>query len=394
MADLNPCTVGTLLDRENDCHKLSYNRKAQLDYFKDFSDKNLELVRYRSHLFQLKSEDSICLHHQKVYLDKFEDQYKTCFDPFQRHKVMVKTTLRPVTIEMVHLLKKITKQHVIPGWKICFKCFKEASSYETNMEEPDVMATEAAMDVANESFIAMGASPLKVSKLSEPRKLSYAKRKLKRAQETMETVVATALEKSPDVLKQKSSFENCSNCEDLDLLIKDLKEKCAISNHREQVQILTLAPKSWTVEKTSQEFCVSVRMVKLARELVRERGILAQPEPKKGWPLPEQVKQNVLQFYEDDQNSRICPGMKDYVSVKIGQHKEHKQKRLLLCNLHELYLAYKESFDHKIGFSTFCELRPKWCVTVGSSGTHNVCVCTVHQNVKLMTSALVLGKHI
>lgn len=31
---------------------------------------------------------------------------------------------------------------------------------------------------------------------------------------------------------------------------------------------------------------------------------------------------------------------------------------------------------------------PKWCISVGSSGTHSVCVCTIHQNVKLMLDAI------
>ena len=38
----------------------------------------------------------------------------------------------------------------------------------------------------------------------------------------------------------------------------------------------------------------------------------------------------------------------------------------------------------KIGFSKFAELRPRYCVLAGASGTHSVCVCTIHQNVKLM----------
>lgn len=37
-----------------------------------------------------------------------------------------------------------------------------------------------------------------------------------------------------------------------------------------------------------------------------------------------------------------------------------------------------------IGFSKFAELRPKYCILAGASGTHSVCVCTIHQNVKLM----------
>ncbi len=65
------------------------------------------------------------------------------------------------------------------------------------------------------------------------------------------------------------------------------------------------------------------------------------------------------------------------------------QKRLLLCNLDEAYRAFKDKYPElKVGFSKFAELRPKYCVVAGSSGTHSVCVCTHHQNVKLMIHAV------
>ena len=40
----------------------------------------------------------------------------------------------------------------------------------------------------------------------------------------------------------------------------------------------------------------------------------------------------------------------------------------------------------KIGFSKFAKIRPKECILAVESGTHAVyvCVCTVHQNTKLM----------
>ena len=43
----------------------------------------------------------------------------------------------------------------------------------------------------------------------------------------------------------------------------------------------------------------------------------------------------------------------------------------------------------KIGFSKLAEFRPKECVLPGSSGTHFVCVCTKHKNVKHMMAAIV-----
>ena len=61
----------------------------------------------------------------------------------------------------------------------------------------------------------------------------------------------------------------------------------------------------------------------------------------------------------------------------------------------ELYLELKKlNPECKIGFSKFCELRPKWCITVNSSGTHSVCVCSYHQNTKLMCAALPNGRFV
>ena len=40
--------------------------------------------------------------------------------------------------------------------------------------------------------------------------------------------------------------------------------------------------------------------------------------------------------------------------------------------------------EMKIGFSTFAQLRPRQCIVAGAAGTHLVCVCMLHQNIKLM----------
>ena len=67
----------------------------------------------------------------------------------------------------------------------------------------------------------------------------------------------------------------------------------------------------------------------------------------------------------------------------------HKQKRLVLCNQREMYAAFKEKYPNvKLGFSKFCTFRPKWCVLAGSSGTHSVCVCSIHQNAILLVDAI------
>ena len=124
-------------------------------------------------------------------------------------------------------------------------------------------------------------------------------------------------------------------------------------------------------------------MVNKARKLKKAKGILPDISPIKARKLSEESKTKVIDFYNDDEVSRMCPGKKDFVSVKNSEGKRvHVQKRLLLANLRELYLHYKEkSSGEHVGFSKFCELRPRWCITVGAKGMHSVCVCEYHQNV-------------
>ena len=61
-----------------------------------------------------------------------------------------------------------------------------------------------------------------------------------------------------------------------------------------------------------------------------------------------------------------------------------------LCNLQELYTAFKGKHPHvNIGFSKFCALRPKWCVLADSKMTHSVSICSAHQNVVFPVDAMV-----
>lgn len=167
------------------------------------------------------------------------------------------------------------------------------------------------------------------------------------------------------------------------LLKEKIKDKS--TTPRQQIQILTMAPLDWSRKQVAKFFEVSEYQVREARKLAEERGILALPDAKRGRSLSQEVEDSVKLFYEDDEYSRLMPGTKDYVSIARNVH---KQKRLLLCNLNELHCAYKNKYpQHRIGLSKFSQLRPKWCVTVSSSGAHSVCVCTIHQNTKLMVDA-------
>ena len=110
---------------------------------------------------------------------------------------------------------------------------------------------------------------------------------------------------------------------------------------------------------------------------------IAQPISKNS--LDDDTIQKVIEFYHTENVSRQLPGMKDTISVTIpGGIIEKRMKKLILLSLKEAHILFKQTHeDHKIGLSKFCELRPKEIVLPNGRGTHNVCVCESHQNVKL-----------
>ena len=165
------------------------------------------------------------------------------------------------------------------------------------------------------------------------------------------------------------------------------------TNGSTKIQILTLLPVSWTIKRIEIEFGTTNYMARKAKNLVKEKGIMSTSNLKPGHSIEESKIDTVVGFYESDNCSRMMPGMKDFISVRqVDGSRVHIQKRLVLSNLRELYQSFKEKYPgEKIGFSKFAQLRSKHCILAGASGTHSVCVYTIHQNEKLMLLSLKLS---
>ena len=127
-------------------------------------------------------------------------------------------------------------------------------------------------------------------------------------------------------------------------LINTMKEKIKIRTKHEQVQILTITPESWSIRKTCQEFEVSKHLVRQGRKLCCKKRLLAKPDNKKGQQIPQIVKDKELEFYQLDDSARLCPVVKNVLSVFLNGKKVHKQKRLILLHLQELYIEFKKMF--------------------------------------------------
>ena len=99
-------------------------------------------------------------------------------------------------------------------------------------------------------------------------------------------------------------------------------------------------------------------MARLAKKIVKDKGVMSSPNSKAGKPLCEETVKLVKAFYHHDDISRVMPGIKDFLSVRNAEgEKEHNQKRLVLCNLKEAYHQFKQQHPGiKVGFSKFAEL--------------------------------------
>lgn len=238
----------------------------------------------------------------------------------------------------------------------------------------------------SECFSAIGLSPLRYHSQPTSSKIKQGKRKIGIASNIITEKVARSLDVPIDIVQPREddiSRNIIKKSKDFDDMMLLLKQKLtSLKIYRLKIQVLTLVPQNWSNIKAATFFNVTEHMVRTAKRLASEKGVLSLPDPRKGQELPVETLQLVHIFYHDEEFTREMPGKKDCVSISRNKH---MQKRLILCNLHELFTAFKlQNPLAKIGFSKFCSLRPKWCVLPGAPGTHSVCVCTAHQNTKLL----------
>lgn len=321
-----------------------------------------------------------------------------CCNPFGKpsHFVRNKEQLRPVSNWMTEKAPSLTH-----GQKICASCRKQLAQTNTPSPTPGPRVTlvespdeglESETDLIENTPLGEELQPSESVALvnmcletfgETPITKTKLKRSKKRSKQKVDKIT-TMMQKA--VISERPS---CSDCE----IVSQLKEKFLRASRSEKMQILTVLPKSWSIKRIQEEFSTTNFMARQAKELVKAKGVLTMPDLKRGHALAEQTVHLVHSFYQSDEVSRVMPGKKDYVSVRENEGRVHVQKRLVLCNLRELYTLFKDQnpSDH-IGFSKFASLRPKHCVLAGASGTHTVCVCTYHQNVKLMIHAADLDK--
>ena len=100
--------------------------------------------------------------------------------------------------------------------------------------------------------------PIKVHSVKSSNKPLLGKRKLKQVEEAVNRKIVTVLNVTeydlgePDNIEVPKEIQ--TKADYLDYLVNCMKEKLKVSNRWQQLQILTLIPKSWSVRKAAKDF--------------------------------------------------------------------------------------------------------------------------------------------
>ena len=118
---MDPCSVGVQLRTTNECHKTYYTRHTGFKTLQELSSNDMLLLQLRTGM-TLSGNNTICFHHAKIYIDRFEDLQKSCCDPFNIHKKLAKKNLHVIDLDDATFLSAKFGRQLVPGWKLCPKC--------------------------------------------------------------------------------------------------------------------------------------------------------------------------------------------------------------------------------------------------------------------------------
>ena len=360
---LEKCSIGNHLEEE--CHLTVHTRLTGQKSFSDLTAEQVKLISTRTGISN-SPDHEICLHHEQSILTRYSQYQRSCCNPFNKHQKPVKGSLREVSLDTAEDCNTINIS-LIPGKKICparrkeltsrleaasnkrdEQCGDEPDSHTEKESDEETMSYGSGEETTlrhdlDTSFEEVDLSPIKLHSVPSHSKVTLGKHKLQQFHDKLnklETTVQKRVAKVSGVLpenlepSESSQPDNYNEikekADNLDRLVDLMKNKMQSSNRKQKILILTIAPSSWSIEKTKNEFNVSGYMVRQARKLVKERGILELPEPKKGKGLSEETKRCVANFYCDDEYSRLMPGKKDCVSIVRNVHKQKRSKSRIL----------------------------------------------------------------
>lgn len=274
--------------------------------------------------------------------------------------------------------------HDLPPKPCCSSFSSSPSFFEEINKTENINYIEKAqlIESLNDVLPLVNVSPVKTKQFFKP-SLKYRLEKVKDITKGLKRKLLNDIEEPIEIenelVTKANYFDEFMN--QIKLKIEKSKSYC------EKIQILSVLPSSISRQDICKYFKVSQYLFNKFKEFQVEQGVLEIPKKKRGSKtLLEAMEKKVLDFYNDDEISKMLPGEQDCLNIDG----EKVQKRLLMAPLHECYAEFKNRHQNepnfKIGISKFCSLKPKNLILYGSSGVRAQSVCQKHENFKLLTT--------
>ncbi|KAK3912458.1 ARL14 effector protein [Frankliniella fusca] len=405
------------------CSLWSFDQKCsdKLLSRKAISAEDRRLIKLRTNGFKLK--DSICTFHFKRYIESFVSHEKYCCNILKKHpdETRVKATSDPLTLPLREKGKRLGLS-IIPGKKLCMKCrielFKLLRTGD-DVTAPVISSSSSTSVAVSQDSVGPGCNAGEGTTTSDDNNAAAGSQGSFVApitKDTLEDINKFLLQQKENPIDLKKLSQKRYVLEQLDILYKiffslakqpvpttsitlamensvyfeeiisQLKEyvngTCSLAD---KMHALSILPRSMTIEKIREYFEVSRRLVKNTKSLVGTSGVLCNPNKKQGRPIQEEIVSAAIKFYLRQDISRELPGKNNFVTVRENGERVRKQKHLLMGNISEVHEEFQKLHPEiKISRSKFAAIRPKECCLASNAGMHNVCVCSIHENPKLM----------
>ena len=201
------CYFGKLQNDECEPVLQENNFSGEMKLVSEFTYEKQELVWWRSGL-EKNSDAVICAQHEIQLLKKYSViNFKKCCNIFQMHEVWASAKPLPqsrctVGLEMAKKLKEYGFKHVVPGQRLCSRCFTKAEKVDRKVEsstseesessvsseiQSAIQSTEKATCSSNldKSFALLNDSPLApLHSISKRQKIKVCERNLERLKES------------------------------------------------------------------------------------------------------------------------------------------------------------------------------------------------------------------
>ena len=226
---------------------------------------------------------------------------KTCCDPWLRHTGRKGKQCHGLRVITAALAEQYSNLDLIPGQKLCTQCRKHLPSWllvpvvsdaepcddneRPNDDDDFQMSTSAAVQQLNTSLTALEESPIVKKRLMSK---NYANEKLQK--------VGNTIRKRLRIDDDNDDDHTDTSPDDLKDIIDRLKTKFIDSGRSEQIQILTLAPSTWTVRRVMVKFGATYHMARTAKQISTSDGIMATPNLKPGKALNNATANAVSDF--------------------------------------------------------------------------------------------------